>query len=563
MIELIIYFFLIILFVLSSGHFLAKLILKRDSYAIEIHELGFLGIFFCTLLSTFLHFFLPLNQFLNLMIAIILILHFFFTYTFKKENFKISYSKLLYLFPFLIVVIMSIKYKPNEDYGFYHLPYIINLVNEKIIFGLANLQAQYAWNSTWLNFSSIFYLPLIELKGTQLSNSVLFFFIILFFFKNNFYENKNGKLSFYLILFFSFYLIIKFSRISEHGFDLPANFFLVLSFYYLTRLYETDDSALVLKNFIFLLIFSTFSISIKLSTFVAPFLVAIGFYKFLKCKISFRKITIPLFLSFIFFISWISQQFIYSSCLVPFYEITCLKFTAWFQPGLSDALNQVTGAVNKSYNEYSGNLSKEEYLDNFNWVTTWFNRNKIQFLEHLAALLIPVFLLLLINFKKLTFKKFQKVKYQKIVNIYLLIFCVAFLGLVIWFLKSPVIRFGIPYLFLFNFLILFLIFKFLFQDQNLRGITFIISICILFNISKNLLRINNTEFYGSYFPKILEINYSKKEVNDFIINFPDPEIISSQSRLCWSIPYICHIGKGDNIEIYKKNNYLMVINKNE
>ena len=210
MIELIIYFFLIILFVLSSGHFLAKLILKRNSYAIEIHELGFLGIFFCTLLSTFLHFFLPLNQFLNLMIAIILILHFFFTYTFKKENFKISYSKLLYLFPFLIVVIMSIKYKPNEDYGFYHLPYIINLVNEKIIFGLANLQAQYAWNSTWLNFSSIFYLPLIELKGTQLSNSVLFFFIILFFFKNNFYENKNGKLSFYLILFFSFYLIIKF-----------------------------------------------------------------------------------------------------------------------------------------------------------------------------------------------------------------------------------------------------------------------------------------------------------------------------------------------------------------
>ena len=244
------------------------------------------------------------------MIAIILILHFFFIYKFKKENFKISYSKLLYLFPFLIDVIMSIKYKPNEDYGFYHLPYIINLVNEKIIFGLANLQAQYAWNSTWLNFSSIFYLPLIELKGTQLSNSVLFFFIILFFFKNNFYENKNGKLSFYLILFFSFYLIIKFSRISEHGFDLPANFFLVLSFYYLARLYETDDSHWF-KNFIFLLIFSTFSISIKLSTFVAPFLVAIGFYKFLKCKISFRKITIPFFyLLFFLFHGYLNNLYI-------------------------------------------------------------------------------------------------------------------------------------------------------------------------------------------------------------------------------------------------------------
>ena len=73
---------------------------------------------------------------------------------------------------------MSIKYKPNEDYGFYHLPYIINLVSEKIIFGLSNLQPQYAWNSTWLNFSSNFYLPIIGLKGTQLSNSILYFFSV-------------------------------------------------------------------------------------------------------------------------------------------------------------------------------------------------------------------------------------------------------------------------------------------------------------------------------------------------------------------------------------------------
>ena len=39
-----------------------------------------------------------------------------------------------------------------------------------------------------------------------------------------------------------------------------------------------------------------------------------------------------------------------------------------------------TFAINKSYNEYSGNLSKEEYLDNFNWVTGMFHEtitNKI------------------------------------------------------------------------------------------------------------------------------------------------------------------------------------------
>ena len=35
---------------------------------------------------------------------------------------------------------MFIKYKPNEDFGYYHLPYITNLINQKIIFGLSNLQ---------------------------------------------------------------------------------------------------------------------------------------------------------------------------------------------------------------------------------------------------------------------------------------------------------------------------------------------------------------------------------------------------------------------------------------
>ena len=60
---------------------------------------------------------------------------------------------------------------------------------------------------------------------------------------------------------------------------------------------------------------------------------------------------------------------------------------------------------------------------------------------------------------------------------------------------------------------------------------------------KNVTRIKNSEFKFDYFPKILKINYSKKKLDGIIINFPDQEIISSQSRLCWSIPFICHIGK--------------------
>ena len=40
---------------------------------------------------------------------------------------------------------MTIKYKPHEDFGFYHLPYIINLISEKVIFGMSIIQPQFAF----------------------------------------------------------------------------------------------------------------------------------------------------------------------------------------------------------------------------------------------------------------------------------------------------------------------------------------------------------------------------------------------------------------------------------
>ena len=48
---------------------------------------------------------------------------------------------------------MFLGYNPNEDFGYYHLPYIINLNSEKIIFGLSNLQLNQGWNSSLHNCS--------------------------------------------------------------------------------------------------------------------------------------------------------------------------------------------------------------------------------------------------------------------------------------------------------------------------------------------------------------------------------------------------------------------------
>ena len=311
-----------------------------------------------------------------------------------------------------------------------------------------------------------------------------------------------------------------------------------------------------------MIIFSTLSITIKLSTFVSPILVIIGIFEIIKRKVKLKNIFPSIFICFIFSFVWLMQQFIYSSCFIPFFEFTCIKSTIWYQDGLSHALNVVTGAVNKSFNQYTGLLTKEEYLSNLNWFSTWFKRNKIEFSEHLAAFIVPALVLFLMNYKKINIFDLKKNIFEnKKIYSYSVTVLVAFLGLLVWFLKSPVIRFGIPYLFIICLFIVFFIFKNFYKEKKLYGVSVVFILCIFFNLTKNVTRIKNSEFKFDYFPKILKINYSKKKLDRIIINFPDPEIISSQSRLCWSIPFICHIGKGKKIEINKKHNYFIIVEK--
>ena len=218
MIEIFIVLILLIFAVFFSGFIFANMFLKLKLEHLEIYEIGFFGIIFLVFLSFILHFFFPLNEITNSLIIFLLFLIFIFKIKKKNQlNFIKDYK---YIFISLILdFIMTLKYNPNEDYGYYHLPYIINLVSEKVIFGLSNLQPQFGWNSTWLNFSSMFYLPYFEIRGTQLSNSILFFFIIYMFLKElNSFKNKNCY-SFLYILFLTSYTVIKFSRISEE-FDL-------------------------------------------------------------------------------------------------------------------------------------------------------------------------------------------------------------------------------------------------------------------------------------------------------------------------------------------------------
>jgi len=560
MIEILLSLIFFIFLVFITGSILSMRIFKLDYDSLEIYEIGLLGIIFLVFLSFVFHLIVPLNEIYNTFIFVLLIL--FFSFKIKKKifkNFILDYKFIL--ISFLIIFIMTMKYKPHEDYGYYHLPYIINLVSEKIIFGLSNLQPQFGWNSTWLNFSTLLYLPLLEIKGTQLSNSILLFFVFYMFLKELFSFNNKNKLSFLFIILLSSYVIIKFSRISAHGFDFPANIYSLLSLYYFIKIFEEKNTSNINKYFILILCFSLFAITIKLSAFATPILIIFIFLLINKKKDLIIFIKSPLIFCFMFFLLWILQQFIFTGCFIPHFEFTCIQTVEWYTNDISNMISGLTGAVNKSFNTYEGDLTSIEYVQNFNWINTWFERHKIELTEHFLAAIIPFIILIIFNIKSSS--KDENDILKSLINMklfFIFISLFTIFGLVVWFIKSPVIRFGIPYLFSLIFLISILITQIL-KINFKKGLYFVIILSVVFNISKNIDRIikNNSK---NYWPHILNIDYSTKLQNGFEINYPNSKTNSHKAQLCWSVPYICSVSKGENLQLDKKFSYMFMKTKN-
>jgi hypothetical protein len=560
MIEILLSLILFIFLIFITGSILSIKIFKLGYDSLEIYEIGLLGIIFLVFLSFVFHLIVPLNEIYNTFIFVLLIL--FFSFKIKKKifkNFILDYKFIL--ISFLIIFIMTMKYKPHEDYGYYHLPYIINLVSEKIIFGLSNLQPQFGWNSTWLNFSTLLYLPLLEIKGTQLSNSILLFFVFYMFLKELFSFNNKNKLSFLFIILLSSYVIIKFSRISAHGFDFPANIYSLLSLYYFIKIFEEKNTSNINKYFILILCFSLFAITIKLSAFATPILIIFIFLLINKKKDLIIFIKSPLIFCFMFFLLWILQQFIFTGCFIPHFEFTCIQTVEWYTNDISNMISGLTGAVNKSFNTYEGDLTSIEYVQNFNWINTWFERHKIELTEHFLAAIIPFIILIIFNIKSSS--KDENDILKSLINMklfFIFISLFTIFGLVVWFIKSPVIRFGIPYLFSLIFLISILITQIL-KINFKKGLYFVIILSVVFNISKNIDRIikNNSK---NYWPHILNIDYSTKLQNGFEINYPNSKTNSHKAQLCWSVPYICSVSKGENLQLDKKFSYMFMKTKN-
>jgi len=507
------------------------------------------GYITASIVITFVHFFFPITP-------IVMFIIFFIGFFLSLKNFNCFLQNLLKIKTILILIFfiltpIFISQKYHEDLGYYHLPYVVNLISEKIIFGLGNINDGFIHNSIWLNVLSLFHFN-NDYKFITLPTYLLYVVFIIYS-VDQIINYKKYFISNYFLIISIFYLVLKFTRISEFGNDIPALIYSILGIFFFLK-YEEEDIFIKRKFFFFTHVsFVIFALLIKFSVIPIIILTAYIFlrdFKIISKEIFKNNYLIIYFLIILFFV----QQFIYTGCFVFPSNVTCLD-VSWFNDEFLN-LSSKLELINKSYSQAPDFISKEEYLLNFNWVSFWFERNYPEIIEHLSTMLIPIIIFLLLS-------KNNKEDVKKIKNIHDLKIFIFFLviGFIFWFTFSPVYRFGILY---FLCLIFFLTAP-LYKNKILSKNFFLTLLCLFltFNFSKNISRIIQKNYINFGIDKINNkyVIYHDYNNNNAIPVFrPDIELNELngngwQGRLCWDTPFICSYSK---IKVNLINNYYFI-----
>lgn len=469
-----------------------------------------IGAIFLSIFALCFHFFGKLNLFNNSVIFLII-----FVLYIKKNKLSSIFNKNLVLNLLIISLFSTILiYLANSnrpDAGLYHYPFIKLLNDDKIIFGLTNINSRFGTISIIQYLQAITNNYIVGTNGMLLPLSILPMTIYLYFFNEIRTEIKNeSKNKFYLLyifftlIFFSF----KMNRYGEYGNDYIPHFFL----FFLISLFFKFKNKIKLSNIYF---FSSFIFLNKI-TFLPVLLLPL--FNMIIYKKFENIINLKNFLISSFVLVWVLKGVINSGCLFWPIEKTCIKNLSWYNNDKTSVqhvsvLSEVNQAWAKSWPDQKIiKKSMKDYISSYYWIKTWKSKHGKKILSILSIYSLIILLIIFIlkyNSKETIKDKLDKKDKTKI-NIFLLFFilCSA-----LWFIKFPVFRFGLSYIL--NILIfIFILFcsNIELKVKNIKVIKYVSLICLAIFIGKNMIKFKNHDIkYINYpWPKYYGFNMENK-----------------------------------------------------
>lgn len=560
-----VYFFLISFLITISTIGYGLLIIKLAKYKFEETNLGLvglLGLFCLSIIASYTHIVIAHDYIHNIIIIIFgLILLFFFSKKLKINLISnIKYLFLIFSTLFLCLIIS----KTNEDFPYYHLPNSLQFAEQKLQFGLGNLNHGFKHISSIFMLMSLNYLPYFEYYLFNLTNFIFLIFLIYFIIFEIYKKDKNNSnisrifLCLILILF-----LAKFSRLAEYGSDIAAQIIISVYFYFILEILlnkniKIETSERYLQLSVILIVFAS---TLKFIFVIYSIFLIMILFKLKKnffnqiLKFNFLVLIIPGILFYIFFNFSSTGCFLYpvkQTCLSNYFDWSLsfeivdymnLHYETWAKGGKGPNFN-----VNDPLN----------YISSFNWLSNWID---VYFINKVSDFILVSFLIVFI-FGLFFLKEIFSSKIQienlknKTISFYFLIVITFFL----WFLNFPTLRYA-------GYIIVFLLltFPFIFifsRTIDTKSKLFIKKISIIFLISysiflyKNISRLNyelnipidkNHNFTNFPYFWVDNVEYEKKLINGIQVY--------STSGMCWNIPTACVRGI-ENINLKKINNYI-------
>jgi hypothetical protein len=495
MLEIILHYLIFLFIIYSNGLLLQKAFINSSTINLNFFEQSIIGLIGTGFIALLINFFFPLNDlfiYLNLFVGLIFI--FFFK---NKIKFNYNKSSKLFIILFFLLSLANIYGSGfSDDLNHYHGGYITNTDNHNYIIGLNFLHHHYGYSSIWLILHSYLNINNLFLQDIHILNGIIFFLLIAYLFTEN---NEKSKHSSNYILYlissiFIFFIILKYTRLKEFGLDRPGILIYCFLIYFAAK-YEflIKQNLKDKEKFFFIILFvCLFITSVKiflLSCFLVPliFIIKSKSYDFLFSKI--------ICIFYLLALCYLIKNVLISGCLVYPFSFTCLSDLSWNSKEIaSNALLLVEGST-KSYDKYLGSLNIIEYVNNFNWLSTWFQRNIEEFNNYILTSLLAILLFFISSKTK------KKIKFNYLELIIMLLFFVN----IIIFLKSPVSRYHHVMFILFA-----LSLTILSNKLFLKKIFFfklIIILLVFFNFTKNFQRIYETNFYNNPYEHIKKIGW--------------------------------------------------------
>ena len=534
------FFFLVIITSIIGYGLLAGSFLRLNILNFNIGIFGLLGIFFCTLISYTTHLFFSHGVIHNLIINLFGIILFLF---FLLKNFNDYKKNLLNLTLITLILLPGLFISKNhDDFPYYHLPYILNLIEHKLQFGIGNLNIAFRTPSSLFYLQSLFYLPYIKYYLVHCIGLIFLIFVNSILIDYIFYK-KTNPFSYYIKIFSSIFFLfinIQFWRLADYGTDRAGQLVSLIIFIIFFQILNTKNRNLVFQYTKLLIIFLLYIISIKSYFFSYILLFFIIIYILFKYNLIKKILSdIRLFLlSIIFIITFTLINLSNSGCIIYPLQLTCYDNFLWSVSRASIIeLSQWYEIWSKAGAGPNFRVENPEiYIKELNWIKGWIDR---YFFKKVTDTIGLIFAICAIYFFLITYRN----KYKKNKLTYLPVYFFVLILFLIWFFKHPDLRYG-------GFVLVsglfFIPFSFYLSHYSIgrfrKNILAVVIFLALFSYTgRNIYRIiqevnRNDNFKYVSFPYF---HIEKIEFKEKILGKNNLKFYLSKDPWCWATPSPC------------------------